>query len=325
MSAEVEEPTKTLIRLLRNNLQVVKDDGEVAQIYIGNEWYNSEISRQNDGQITVALQECQEQKLSADGKVRRAILDFRINVWVLDKPERSVEAREVRDKIVDEVRRVVNERNSNPNVFTYNFIGVGRNSGDHKAFYAVSNSEPSPSSQVWTELTDEEYTKIWYSDDERLAITAQQDGDHAFLLLKFKLDAKPEVLKSLKLDFEGYGESPAGSGITIKIWNFSSGCWDKASSGSNSLDETVSINLSSEFSSFIGDDGYIYLLARTTNPSDGVNPAILNCDYSEMEFSVNGICYCNVVSYRSLDIVNVRPFIWRTELYARGWMFERLI
>ena len=58
MSAEMEEPTKTLIRLLRNNLQVVKDDGEVAQIYIGNEWYNSEISRQNDGQITVALQEC---------------------------------------------------------------------------------------------------------------------------------------------------------------------------------------------------------------------------------------------------------------------------
>ena len=249
MSAEMEEPTKTLIRLLRNNLQVVKDDGEVAQIYIGNEWYNSEISRQNDGQITVALQECQEQKLSADGKVRRAILDFRINVWVLDKPERSVEAREMRDKIVDEIRRVINKRNSNPNVFTYNFIGVGRNSGDHKA----------------------------------------------------------------------------GSGITIKIWNFSTGCWDKASNSLNSLDETVSINLSSEFSSFLGDDGYVYLLARTANPSDGVDSAILNCDYSEMEFSVNGICYCNVVSYRSLDIVNVRPFIWRTELYARGWMFERLI
>ena len=325
MSVTMEEPTKTLVRLLKNYLRVVKDNGEIARLHIGGEWYNSEIIRQNDGQVTVGLQGCKEQKLSVDGKTRRAIIDFRINVWVLDKSERSSETREIRSKIIDEIRHIIAERNSSPNQFTYNFTGIGRESGDHKAFYAISSNEPTPDSQTWTELTSEEYAKLWYSDDERLEITAQQDGEYPFLLFKFKLDTKPEVLKSLRLDFEGYGEAPAGNGITIKIWNFSAGCWDKASSGSGSIDETVSIGLSADFSSFIDEDCYVYLLAKTTNPSDGVGSAILRCDYAEMDFSVNGISYCDVISYRNLDMVNVRPFIWRTELYARGWMFERLI
>ena len=325
MSVTMEEPTKTLIRLLKTYLRVVKDNGEVAKIYISNEWYNSEISKQSDGQISVGLQRCEQQKLSTNGRVRRAVIDFRINVWVLDKPERGSETREMRSKIVDEIRRVIAERNGSPNQFTYNFTGIGRESGDHKAFYTISTSEPEPSSQAWNELTNEDYVKLWYSDDERFSISTQQSGEYPLLLFKFKLDAKPEVLKSLRLDFEGYGESPAGSGVTVKVWNFSSECWDRANSDFGSIDETIFISLSSDFSNFVSDEGYVYLLARTTNPSDGIGSATLNCDYAKIEFSVNGICYCDIVSYSNLDMVNVRPFIWRTEFLARGWMFERLI
>lgn len=325
MSINVEEPVKTLIRLLRSYLRVVKDNGELAKVYISNEWYSSEISRQYDGQITVGLQRCDEQKLSVDGRVRRSIIDFRINVWVLDKPERSSKTREMRDKIVSEVKRVIRERNSAPNEFAYNLVGVGREAGTHKAFYAISSEELTPTSQNWTELTSDEYTKLWYSDDDRLSLTAQQNGEHPLLLFKFKLDVEPKVLKNLKLEFEGYGEGPSGNGVTVKVWNFASESWNKAKTSYGASDETVSIEISSDFENFIDEEGNVYFLARTLNPSDGVSSALLKCDYVEVEFSVNGISYCDFVSYRNLDEINVKPFIWRTELMARGWMFEKVV
>ncbi|RLI20536.1 hypothetical protein DRO54_06070 [Candidatus Bathyarchaeota archaeon] len=325
MSVELEEPVKTLIRLLKANLRVVKDNGELANIHIGNEWYNSEISRQNDGQITVGLQNCQEQKLSTDGKVRLSTINFRINVWVLDKLEKSTEAREMRNKIVNEIKRVLCEKSSSPNNFTYNFAGVGRESGEHKAFYAISNSELAINSQVWSELTSDEYVKLWYSDDDRLSLEAQQNGEYPLLLFKFKLDAKPEVLKILTLNFEGYGEAATGNGVTVKVWNFGSGSWDKFSTGSSGLDETISITVSSDFESFMDEEGYVYMLARTTNPCDGVTSSILRCDYAWMDFSVNGLSYCDIVAYRNLDRVDVKPFIWRTELTAKGWIFKKLV
>jgi hypothetical protein len=48
----------------------------------------------------------------------------------------------------------------------------------------------------------------------------------------------------------------------------------------------------------------------------------LFCDYAEVEFTVNGITYADVVSYRDIDEVRVKPFVWRTEFTVKTWLFE---
>jgi len=321
----VEDPVKTLIRLLKTYLHVVKEDGELANIHINDEWYNSEISKTYDGQITVGLENCREERLSINGTVRRSIVTYRVNIWVLDKPEKRLESREMRNKILQEVKRVVREKGETPYKFEYDLVGISQKSGSHKVFYAFSDQEISPTSLEWNELSDEEYVKLWYSDDERVSKSAQENGKYPLLLFKFKLDAETSVLRKLTLKFEGYGETPAGNEVIIKLWNFSDGNWQETQTGSGGSDETVLIEISSSFEKFVDEDGYVYLLAKTANPSDGENLAILHCDYAEADFSVNGISHCKLVSYRNLDETHNKPFIWRTELSVEGWIFERTV
>jgi hypothetical protein len=39
---------------------------------------------------------------------------------------------------------------------------------------------------------------------------------------------------------------------------------------------------------------------------------------------VNGITYCDMASYRNLDRVDVKPFIYRTELVLKSWFIENI-
>jgi len=73
---------------------------------------------------------------------------------------------------------------------------------------------------------------------------------------------------------------------------------------------------------FVDADGYVYLLARTTNTSDGVTAAVIYCDYVECVITVRGIVYADVVSHRDEDRVDVKPVIWRTEFVLKTWLFE---
>ena len=75
---------------------------------------------------------------------------------------------------------------------------------------------------------------------------------------------------------------------------------------------------------YIDAEGYVWFLARTTNPSDGLVPAVLQCDYVSCAVTVNGITYCDVASYRNLDRVDVKPFIYRTELVLKSWFIENI-
>ena len=66
-------------------------------------------------------------------------------------------------------------------------------------------------------------------------------------------------------------------------------------------------------------NGYVWLLAKTTNTGNGSTPAVLNCDYVSCMVTVNGISYLDVVSYRDRDKVDVKPFIFRTEFILKSW------
>jgi len=83
-------------------------------------------------------------------------------------------------------------------------------------------------------------------------------------------------------------------------------------------------HVKSSLTDFIDSNGYVYLLARTTNPSDGATAAVLYCDYVGCVVTVEGITYVDIVSYRDEDQVNVKPFIWRTEFTVKSWLSENI-
>ncbi|MCL6579170.1 MAG: hypothetical protein K6T73_07270 [Candidatus Bathyarchaeota archaeon] len=312
--SEVENPVDTVVRLLSKNMWVVKEDGSLASILVSKEWYDRELFKNYDGQMTVGLAESRDTKIEMSGRIRKRVGSLRVNVWSQDMLTRQ--------KMVEEVNRIVRQNRNKPNETFYYFAGVGQATGTHKAYHGGSAEELIPQHASWNELTNVEYEKIWYSDDNRYSKSHNVNGEYALMLFRFKIDSREKTVKKIVLAFEGYGTAPAGNGVTIKIWNHVTQAWQNAQNGTGGADETITITLTSLLTYYIDDSGYVWLLARTTNPSNGTTPAVLYCDYACCTVTVNGITYLDIVSYRDADRVDVKPFIFRTEFTLKSWSFE---
>lgn len=321
--SEIEDSVTTVIRLLSKNIRVVKEDAAIAGIYVSKEWYDRELFKNYDGQITVGLAESRDTKIEMSGRIRRRLGSLRVNVWATDRPATSDAGRLMRNKMAEEINRIVRQNRTVPNQTRYDFAGLGYPSGDpHKAYQAGSSSELVPGATGWTELTNEEYQKIWYSDDTRYSKSHNVNLQYAMMLFRFKVESREKTVKQIVLSFEGYGTAPAGNGLTIKVWNHVASAWQNAQVGTGGADETITITLTSSITDFIDASGYVWLLARTTNTSNGVTAAIIYCDCVSCTVTVNGITYLDVFSFRDADRVDVKPFIFRTEFQLKSWMFE---
>jgi len=321
--SEPEDPTATVVRLLQKNIRVVKEDNSIANIRVSQEWYNRELFKNYDGQITVGLVESRDTKIEMSGRIRRRLGSLRVNVWATDKQGSSDNGKLIRNKTVEEINRVIRQNRNKPNTTEYHFAGLGYPEGDpHKAFQIGAASELPPEHANWNELTSLEYQKIWYSDDQRHSKSHSVNGEYAMMLFRFKIESREKAIKQIVLVFEGYGSAPAGNGVTIKIWNHVAGAWGNAQSGTGGADETITITLTSNLGDYIDGDGDVWLISRTTNPSDGSTPAIVYCDQVSCSITVNGITYLDIVSFRDADRVDVKPFIYRTEFTLKSWCYE---
>jgi hypothetical protein len=321
--SEIEDAVTTVIRLLSKNMRVVKEDGGIASIYVSKEWYDRELFKNYDGQITVGLSESRDTKIEMSGRIRRRLGSLRVNVWATDRAATSDPGRLMRQKMVEELNRIVRQNRTIPNQTRYDFAGLGYPEGDpHKAFQAGASSELIPGAVGWTELTNEEYQKIWYSDDQWYSKSHSVNGEYALMLFRFKIESREQTVKKIVLAFEGYGTAPAGNGVTIKVWDHVAQAWQNAQSGTGGADETLTITLTLNIVNFIDADGYVWLLAKTTNPASTTTPAVLYCDYVSCTVTVNGITYLDIVSFRDADRVDVKPFIFRTEFTLKSWSFE---
>jgi len=324
--SELEDPVTTVVRLLSKNIRVVKDDGAIASIYVSKEWYDRQLFKNYDGQITVGLAESRDTKIEMSGRIRRRLGSLRVNVWATDRPAQVDTGRVTRNKMVEEVNRVVRENRTIPNQTVYDFAGLGYPEGDpHKAFQTGDSSELAPGHVSWTELTNLAYQGIWYSDDTRYSKSHNVNLEYALMLFRFKVESREKTVKKIVLAFEGYGTAPAGNGITIKVWDHVNSLWEEAQAGTGGADETITITLTSNLTDYIDDNGYVWLLARTTNSSDGTTAAVLYCDYADCTVAVNGITYLDIVSFRDVDRVDVKPFIFRTEFVLTSWAFENVL
>ena len=321
--SEIEDSVTIVIRLLSKNMHVVKEDSSVASIYVSKEWYDRELFKNYDGQITVGLAESRDTKIEMSGRIRRRLGSLRVNVWATDRPATSDPGKLMRNKMVEEVNRIVRQNRNQPNVTRYDFAGLGYPSGDpHKAYQGGASSELVPGAAGWTELTNLEYQKVWYSDDTRYSKSHNVNLEYALMLFRFKVESREKTVKRIVLAFEGYGTAPGGNGVTIRVWNHVASAWQNAQVGTGGADETISITLTSSITDFIDDNGYVWLLARTTNPSNGVTASVLYCDYVSCTVTVLGITYLDVFSFRDVDRVDTKPVIFRTEFVLKSWSFE---
>ena len=319
----VEDPVTTLVRLLDKNMWLIKDDGSLAKIHVGKEWYDRELLKNYEGQVTVGLASSEDQKLGFSAKSRRRLGLLRVNIWVIDKP--NMVGRDMRELLKEEILRIIRENRTKPNETLYNFVGVGPPTGTHKAYHAKSDSELAPGAVGWTEFLAAEYEKLWQSDDDRYSYSQSENLKYSMILFRFKIESDEKTVKKIILRFEGYGTAPGGNGITIKVWNHVAEAWEQPQTGTGGADEWISITLSSNLTDYIDSNGYIYVLARTTNPSDGTTAAVIYSDCADSIITVNGITYCDIVSYRDEDEVRVKPFLWHTEFTVKTWLFETIL
>ncbi len=334
--SEVENPVITVLRLIESRIRVVKDDGGLASVLCSQANYDRELLKDCDAQITVSktAEPCQAQKHTLDGKLRRRIYSLRVTIVAIDKPSTGTDSgRVMRDKVLEQLLLIIPENRNLPYRTVYNFYPIDSTSATHKAYDAVSTAEPEPSNIVWADLSNPEYSNLWGSDDLRHSKSATGNGEFAFMLFRFKIGAKAgesrneprkQCLKRVVLAFEGFGLAPAGNGVTLQVWDNLAGVWSNPHAGVLETDETFTIALTSNLTSYVDDDGFLYLMARTTSPSDGASPAILYCDFVQATVDVRGITFCDIHSYRDVDAVDVKPFLYKEEIVILAWLFESI-
>jgi hypothetical protein len=324
--SELEDPVTTLLRLITTRIRVVKDNGSVASILATKENYDRELLKEYDAQVTVGLDSSQDQKLELAGRLRRRLMTFRCTICSADKTAPGTDAGKVmRDKVAEQINAIIRENRNLPCQTIYNFSGFGYPSGEpHKAFSVGAASELIPSSASWTELTTLQYQYIWASDNVRFSKSHSVNIEYAMMLFRFKLGPREQTVKKIVLSFEGYGTAPGGDGATIKVWNHVASAWQEAQGGTGGGDETLTITISSSWTNFIDSNGYVWLLAKTTNPSNGSTPAVLYCDFVQCIFQVYGISHCDVSNYKNVDVTDVKPYLFKAEFLLKCWLFESI-
>jgi hypothetical protein len=318
--SELEDAVDTLIRLISSRIRVVKDNGSLASLLVTEGNYDRELLKEYDGQICLSMMEGFDQRVSGDGRLRKEVALIKCSSFAADKTAPGSDAGKVmRNKIAAQVKAIIRENRNLPYQTVYNFSGLGYPSGDpHKAFDADAATEIAPSNTSWAELTNLEYQKLWSSDDIRHSKSASV-YQYGLMLFRFKLGPREACVKKIVLAFEGYGTAPAGNGVTIKIWNHVASAWQEAQSGSGSGDETLTITISANWPNFIDSSGYIWLLAKTTNPSDDVTHAVLYCDFVQCTIQVAGITHCDIQSFKNVLVTDFKPYLHSTEFVLRAW------
>ncbi len=327
----VENPMSTILRLIDNRIVVVKDNAARASIKCSEENYDRELLKNYDAQITCSLQSSDDQKLNLSGTKRRRVSHLKVTAVSMNKELASADpGKKMRDKITEQLNAIIRECRQIPYETTYNFYTLGYPEGDpHKAKDAAAATELTPSSTTWAELSATNYAKIWSNDDIFHSKATSTAGQYPEMLFRFKIGKKQNYdlqplatcVKQIVLTFVGYGLAAGGNGVTFQVWNKTTAAWTNAQTGTAATKETLTITLTSVLTDYIDADGYCWVLARTTNPSAGA-ATTLYCDFTQCVIQVKGLTYCDVVSYQNSDILDVKPFLYKTEFMLRGWLFE---
>lgn len=118
-----EDPKTTLMKLIKDNISLTKDDGiTAATVHVSQEWFNSKLFKTFDAQITVGLVPGSRIKPLNLARSHLLYIDnYRIIGWSIDKP--GITGKEMRWKIRKEIERIIQENSKTPGG-ALSFVGV---------------------------------------------------------------------------------------------------------------------------------------------------------------------------------------------------------
>jgi len=109
----LEDSKTTLINLIKNNIALTKDDNITpATVHVSQEWFNSQLFKDFDAQVTIGLADGSMEKLNVGGTWVRYSDRYRLIGWSTDKT--GVTGKEMRWKIRREIERIVRANRKNP-------------------------------------------------------------------------------------------------------------------------------------------------------------------------------------------------------------------
>ncbi len=332
--SEFEDPQATILRLIENNFRVVLDSGGLATFKCAPENIDRELLKNYDVTFTLSTAECNARKLTLCGKLRvrdytmRGVLTSQVKLKSsADTPQT------MRSKATESVLAVLQQNRRLPYQSIYNFYAMGAAAETHRAYDAAATTELAPSSSSWAELSSANYAKIWALDDVDHSKSTSVLNQYGLLLFRFKIglkagelrnEAREQCLTSISIAFTGYGTAPAGNGLTLKVWNSTTGAWGNTQTGTAGANETLTIALAASLTDYVDADGYLWVLARTTNPSDGATAAVAYCDFIQVTTRVNGVKFADYRSFRNVDETRVKPYIYKAEFTIVAWLYESL-
>ncbi len=334
--SEVENPVMTVLRLIENKIRVITDGGGVAAVKCTQEHFNRELLKDHDAQITVGIDPTlgtQDQKLTMDGRVRRRIFYLRATTFTWEKTAPGKDTGlAIRQKLNEQLNTILRENRNLPYQYTYSLYALGALSSTHKAYDLAFNSEVSPAHSSWVELSDANYAKVWSNDDVLHSKSTSTAGQYPMMLFRFKIGLKSgessnepreQSIKSIILTFVGYGTAAAGNGATVQVWNHRTAAWTNPATGTAPAKETLTITLSSAWTDYIDSEGYLYMMARTTNASAGA-ATVLYCDFVQCVTQTLGITRCDVVKYSDVDNTTIQPIVYTSAFIIKTWLIETL-
>jgi len=111
--SQTEDPKTTLVNLIKNNIVLKKDDNQTpATVHVSQEWFNSQLFRDFDAQITVGLVDGSLEKLNVGGSWVRHGDRYRIIGWSVDKA--GITGKGMRWKIRCEIERIIRANRKSP-------------------------------------------------------------------------------------------------------------------------------------------------------------------------------------------------------------------
>ena len=135
-------------------------------------------------------------------------------------------------------------------------------------------------------------------------------------------EPRKQCLRQVTLSFEGYGTAPAGNGVTLQVWDNSSGAWSNPQSGTAAADETLTITLTANLPNYVNDDGFCTFWQKQPTHPMGLLLPFLAAILCRQPLTCRGITFCDIHSYRDVDVVDVKPFLYKEEIQLVAWLFE---
>ncbi|MGD6810851.1 MAG: hypothetical protein ACQCN3_14230 [Candidatus Bathyarchaeia archaeon] len=109
---------EALVTFLQTNIRLVKADESLGKVSVTREWFDRELLKTYDAQVTVSLGSVVDRKLGLSASQRLIVGSPKVNVWVTEKGS-GESGQSIRQRMRLEINRVIRENRTKVSGLAY--------------------------------------------------------------------------------------------------------------------------------------------------------------------------------------------------------------